>query len=71
MKGTLIASAKPNEHKVRVRKKTFVYSRIRKMDLSDDKCYVILMRQVVKVIVRRVKQICQSKTTENGSDLHQ
>jgi len=69
-KPRLVASAKPSEHKVRVKKKTFVYSRVRKMEMSDDKCYVKLMHQVAKVTLRTVKQICQPKTTENGSDLH-
>lgn len=56
-KPKLMASAKPNEHKVRVKRKTFVYSRIRKYEISDDKVYVKLMHQVAKVVVRTVREI--------------
>lgn len=60
-KPKLMASAKPHEPRVRVKRKTYVYSRIRKRELSDDKVYVQLMRQVAKVVLRTVKEICNIK----------
>jgi hypothetical protein len=57
MKPKLIARAKPNDHRVRVRKKVFVYGRIMKRSLTDDQCYAQLMKQVAKVTINRVNQI--------------
>lgn len=61
MKGKLIASAKPNEHRVRVRNKIFVYGRIRKRILTEEQCYIHLMRQAAKVVLRRVREYCGYK----------
>lgn len=67
----LMASAKPNTHKVRVRKKTFVYSRIRKWEPSKTWHWINFMRNVAKVTLQKVKEICQPKNQQDGSDLHQ
>lgn len=56
-KPKLMASAKPNEHRVRVKRKVFVYSRIRKFEISDDKVYFKLMHQVAKITLSTVKEI--------------
>lgn len=60
-KSRLVAHAKPNEHKVYTRRGVYVYCRIRKRELTDDQCYVQLMRQVAKVALRRVIAIVNSK----------
>lgn len=57
MKPELVASAKPNDHKVMVMSKIFVYSRIRKRELDEDKCYVHLLHQAAKITLHRVTQI--------------
>lgn len=62
----LIASAKPNEHKVVVMNRVFPYSRIRKMVLSDDKCFVKMMHQVAKVVLRETKE--RWRLIQGGSD---
>ena len=57
-----IASAKPNEHKVYVGKKVYVYSRIRKRELTQGQIFLKLMHQIAKVTLRRVKQIVKNKS---------
>lgn len=61
MKRKLIASAKPNDHKVKVRNKIFVYGRVRKRILTEEQSIYHLIRQVAKVSLRRVKEIFEHK----------
>jgi len=65
-----IASAKPGQHKVRVKERTYVYARIRTRELTEAQVVIHILRQVAKETLRRVKEICQHKPTQHGSDLH-
>lgn len=71
MKRQPIASAKPGQHKVRVKRRTYVYARVRIRELTESQSFIHIMRQIAKETLRRVKNICQHKPTQNGSDLHQ
>ena len=65
-----IASARPGQHKVRVRKRIYVYARVRVRELTNAQVVIHFFRQLGKVTLRRVKEICQHKPIKNGSDLH-
>ena len=60
-----VARARPGFHKVRVKRKTYVFARIRKQEYEDDP--VILngmnfINYVAKESLRRVKEIFNIKT---------
>jgi hypothetical protein len=66
MKPKWMASAKPNEHKVFVKKNVYTYSNVQKYPkkihcVSDDMTYYLLMRQVAKVVLRTVKEVVRDK----------
>lgn len=64
MKKQPIASAKPGQHKVRVNRRTYVYARVRVRELTETQTFIHIMRQVAKLTLRRVKEICQHKPTK-------
>lgn len=65
-KPRLIASAKPNYQKVKVGRKIFVYHKIRIKTPTPMQCCLDLMHKIAKITLRRVKQIANEKTKEDG-----
>lgn len=68
-KGKWMASAKPKQHKVFVKKNVYVYSTIQVYPkkipcVSDDMTYYLLMKQVAKVVLRTVKEIVEGTKDE-------
>ena len=51
----LIASSKPKMNYVVMYGRVVPFTRVRKKILSEDECYVALMKQAAKITLRRVK----------------
>lgn len=64
-KSVLVASAKPKQHKVYVKRKTFIYANIRQQQFVGKDEVMKWIGEIAKLTLKRVKYIVNKKRLKN------